>query len=49
VKESYEISKEIAELVECYKELESEYEWNVKRYQEVALNGVNEKEETVNA
>lgn len=52
VKESYEISKELAELVECYKELESEYEWNVKRYQEVALKGVNEanvKEENVNA
>ena len=48
VKESYEISKQLAEAVECYKNLEEEYDWNLKMYQEAALKGVNvanEKEE----
>ena len=45
VKESYEISKELAELGKAYQELEGEYDYNVKHYQEEALKGVNDKEE----
>lgn len=45
VNESYEISKELAEAVECYKDLEEEYKWNLERYQEEALKGTNNKEE----
>ena len=49
VKESYVIAKELAEAVECYKDLEKEYEWNIKRYQEEALKGVSDKEEKKDA
>ena len=49
VKESYEISKELTELVEAYQELEGEYDYNVKHYQEVALKGINDKEEKADA
>lgn len=44
VKESYEISKQLAEVVEAYRGLENEHNSLVKRYQEEALKGVNERE-----
>lgn len=43
IKESYEISKQIAEAVAAYRELEKEHSWNLKRYQEEALKGIGEK------
>lgn len=49
VKESYEISKQLTELVEAYRGLENEYNSLVKRYQEEALKDVNEKEVRANA
>ena len=49
VKESYEIAKELAEAVECYRSLESEYENYIERYREEALKGINNKEEKVDA
>jgi hypothetical protein len=48
VKESYEIAKELAEVVECFRYLEDEYQYNIKMYQEVALKGVNEAKEEQN-
>lgn len=42
VNESYVISKELAEAVESYKDLEKEYHWNIERYQEEALKEVKE-------
>jgi hypothetical protein len=49
VKESYEIAKELAEVVECFRSLEDEYEYNIKMYQEVALKEINKKEEKADA
>ena len=49
VKESYEIAKELAEAVECFRSLEDEYEYNIKMYQEEALKGINDKGEKANA
>lgn len=43
--ESYELAKELNETVECFRSLESEYEYNIKCYREEALKGANEKEE----
>lgn len=49
VKESYEISKQLAEAVEALRHLEDEYARHVKEYQEEALKGTSEKAEKENA
>ena len=45
VKESYQLIKELNEASSAYKQLEDEYEHLIKRYQEEALKGTNDKEE----
>lgn len=48
VTESYQLIKELSEVSNAYRELEDEYKYAVKRYQEVALVGVNEAKEEQN-
>lgn len=47
VKESYEISKELAEAVKAYRALEDEYKSYLKKYQEEALKDTTEVKENV--
>lgn len=48
LKESYQLIKDISEASEAYKVLEDDYKSLVKKYQEEALKGINDKEAVQN-
>ena len=49
VNESYQLIKELKEASSAYRQLEDEYKSLIKRYQEEALKGINDKGEKADA